>query len=100
MGHVVTPEVHVVGDPPLVEDLAYRQFVNPMDLRVVDRTCGDCHSDLCADLESSLHGTTAGHISDGFYEMGLVDEPGSKYGIFDVSSLDVVAGEIDELQGS
>jgi len=82
---------------PLDHDLAYLRFKNPMDLRVVERTCGDCHEDLCDDLRTSLHGTTAGHLSDGFYEMGLVDEPGSRYGIFDVTELQSEAGSVDSL---
>jgi len=69
---------------PLDGDLAYLRFVNPMDLRIVGRTCGQCHAELCSALSHSLHGTTAGHLSDGFYEMGLVPEPGSRYGIFAV----------------
>ena len=97
----VQPTVELHGDErtlPLTEDLNYRRFVNPMDLRVVDRTCGDCHADLCDDLRLSLHGTTAGHISDGFYEMGLEEEPGSQYGIFPVLKSTAEAGTISELK--
>ena len=44
-------QAHVTrqGDPidervaPLDENLSWRRFRNPMDLRVVDRTCGTCH---------------------------------------------------------
>ena len=39
---------------PEGDDLAYRRFVNPMDLRIVDRTCAECHPDLCNDLRVSL----------------------------------------------
>ena len=86
-------ESHVQPVGPLPEDervapldweLAYRQFVNPMDMRVVSRTCGSCHADMIRDLEISLHGTTAGHLSDGFYEIGAHPERGSKYSVFPI----------------
>jgi len=66
----------------LDESLAWRRFANPMDLRVVDVTCGDCHGNLVEHLRTSLHGTTAGHLSDGYFEMGLVDAVGSRYAVF------------------
>ena len=97
----VQPTITPPGDErtrPLDQDLAYLRFINPMDLRIVDKTCGDCHKDLCSDLAISLHGTTAGHLSDGFYEMGLVDEPGSKYGIFEVTELMSEPGTVESLQ--
>jgi hypothetical protein len=85
-----------------VEDLdsdpAYRRFVNPMDLRIVDTTCGDCHAEAVRWLRTSLHGTTAGHLSDGFYEMGLLDEKGSVYGVFGVPGHQAEpGGEVDKL---
>lgn len=70
---------------PLGAGLTWRRFVNPMDLRVVERTCGECHADALEELRSSLHGTTAGHLSDGFYEMGLFEEKGSQFAVFDVN---------------
>ena len=96
----IRPANELPGDErtlPLDRDLAYLRFLNPMDLRVADRTCGDCHPDLCANLRTSLHGTTAGHLSDGFYEMGLLDEPGSRYSIFEVTKLQSEAGEVESL---
>tara|TARA_R110002126_G_scaffold25583_6_gene87508 strand:+ start:15704 stop:19630 length:3927 start_codon:yes stop_codon:yes gene_type:complete len=82
---------------PLDQDLAWRRFVNPTDLRVVKGTCGTCHESLCNDLELSLHGTTAGHLSDGFYEMGLSKERGSLYGVFPVASHKTDKGAVDSL---
>lgn len=67
---------------PEKENLAWRRFRNPMDLRVAKATCAGCHPGLVHDLELSLHGTTAGHLSDGFYEVGLTSEKISRYGIF------------------
>ncbi|MFT6713146.1 MAG: Ca2+-binding EF-hand superfamily protein [Planctomycetota bacterium] len=64
------------------EDLARRRFENPMDLRIVDRTCAECHEDAVRNFGSSLHFTTAGHLSDGFYEMGLSKEKGGRFSIF------------------
>jgi len=82
---------------PLDEDLAWRRFRNPMDLRVAEATCGECHDDMVRHLMASLHGTTAGHLSDGFYEMGLVDERGSVFSIFPVPNYYAEAGDVDEL---
>lgn len=36
---------------------------NPTDLRVVDKTCGTCHSEDVANSQKSLHATMAGMIS-------------------------------------
>ena len=83
--------------PDLKGDLAWRRFRNPMDLRVVDRTCGECHEEVVENVRSSLHGTTAGHLSDGFYEMGLRDEKGSRYSVFPVSREAGQPGEVDGL---
>ncbi|MCY2960796.1 MAG: hypothetical protein NTY35_11570 [Planctomycetota bacterium] len=67
---------------PLDADLAWRRFQNPMDLRVARSTCGECHEKGLAHLLSSLHGTTAGHLSDGYYEVGLLPEKGSRFAVF------------------
>lgn len=68
------------------EDLAWRRFANPFDLRVAPQLCGPCHADLVQHLELSLHGTTAGHLSDGFYEVGILREKGSKFSVFPVQA--------------
>jgi hypothetical protein len=83
--------------PPIDEDLAYRRFVNPMDLRVAGQTCGRCHADLVAHLAISLHGTTSGHLSDGYYEMGLEKERGGKYSVFPVSG-PTSSGEVESFR--
>ncbi|MHC4955690.1 MAG: hypothetical protein ACYTGZ_17705 [Planctomycetota bacterium] len=74
-------------------DLKYRRFVNPTDLRVVDITCGKCHSDECANLPKSLHGTTAGHLSDGLYENGVIRNPKKRFAIFPVKDDDGIVPE-------
>ena len=69
-------------------DPKYRRFVNPSDLRVVDRTCAKCHSDECANVPKSLHGTTAGHLSDGLYENGVIRDARQRFSIFPVKDDD------------
>jgi hypothetical protein len=81
----------------LDDDKTWRRFRNPMDLRIVNQTCGTCHSTEVSNLHSSLHGTTAGHLSDGYYEMGLQREKGSRYSIFNVSGLGIEGGEVERL---
>ncbi len=82
--HVTRPKGAGADERVAPEDkhLAWRRFRNPMDLRVAEATCGPCHGELVRHLEIGLHGTTAGHLSDGFYEVGLQDEKVSSYGVF------------------
>ena len=63
---------------------AYLRFVNPADLRVVGKTCETCHIDECQDLFKSMHGTTAGHLSDGLYENGFSRRREDRWSIFPV----------------
>ena len=77
---------------PLDHDLAYTRFVNPMDLRVAERACGSCHAELVQHLRISLHGTTAGHLSDGFYEVGFTTERGSRFSVFPEAPLTPAEG--------
>lgn len=69
---------------PRNHDLAYVRFRNPTDLRVAGQVCGDCHGDLVAHVEKSLHSTTAGHLSDGYYEHGLTASKTAGYSVFPV----------------
>jgi hypothetical protein len=69
---------------PRHHDLAWQRFRNPANLRVAAQVCGDCHGDLVAHLEKSLHGTTAGHLGDGFYEHGLTAGRRPTYSVFPV----------------
>ncbi len=98
----VRPERPLPGDErvlPLDFDLAFLRFRNPTDLRVVDRTCGTCHGDLVAHLAASLHGTTAGHLSDGYYEAGASKERGGRFAVFPISSAPIEGGEVQRLVG-
>ena len=82
---------------PLTKDLSWRRFKNPSDLRVIGVTCGTCHGESCKDLLLSLHGTTAGHLSDGFYEIGQISEKGSLFGVFPVPGHLTDEGAVDRL---
>lgn len=97
--HVRAPAARVEDEavPPLDQDLAWIQFQNPMDLRVAERTCGSCHASAYSHLAASLHGTTAGHLSDGYYEMGLLPERGSRYSVFPVTRAPEPGGEVKAL---
>jgi hypothetical protein len=67
-------------------DLEYLRFKNPSDLRVIDQTCATCHRGMCDNLERSLHGTTAGHLSDGMYECGVYPARGSRYAMYAIDA--------------
>lgn len=67
---------------PKDEDLVWRRFVNPMDLRVAHLSCDRCHPDFARHVKLSLHGTTAGHLSDGYYEMGITPRKRSVWSVF------------------
>jgi len=73
---------------PLKYDLAYRRFVNPSDMRVAKDACGRCHMGVCVNVDKSLHGTTAGHLSDGLYENGVTRSKDDRYAIFHTSDDD------------
>lgn len=91
---VIEAEDERVVEPDL--DLAWRRFRNPMDLRVASSACGGCHGDILDHLRLSLHGTTSGHLSDGFYEMGLSPKKGSLYSVFPVAASPSKPGESGE----
>ena len=97
--HVRAPSVRVEDERvlPRDKDLPWIRFRNPMDLRVAESTCGRCHASACTNLRMSLHGTTAGHLSDGYYEMGLLPVRGSRYSVFPESRAPAASGEIAEL---
>src|SRR5688572_7160813 len=72
---------------PLDWDPAFLRFQNPMNLRVVETTCGTCHANAIDHLRKSLHGTTAGHLSDGLYENGVTRTRSESYAIFRTEKL-------------
>ncbi|MBK8177827.1 MAG: hypothetical protein IPK67_02780 [Planctomycetes bacterium] len=92
----VAPRRAEAGDErvaPRDEDPAFRRFQNPMDLRVAEEVCAPCHAEEVTRVHRSLHATTAGHLSDGFYEVGLLKEKGSRYSIFPVTADPSVPGD-------
>jgi Ca2+-binding EF-hand superfamily protein len=97
--HVPRPAARLEDErtPARDKNLAWRRFQNPMDLRVAEETCGGCHETDVEHLFLSLHGTTAGHLSDGYYEMGLQRERGSKYSVFPVTRPSGAGGEVSRL---
>ncbi len=100
LAHVAKPAGWPPSDErvaPLKEAAAWRRFINPMDLRVTERTCGTCHERDVDALLCSLHGTTAGHLSDGYYEMGLERKKRSRYAVFPVTSALEPGGAEDRL---
>jgi hypothetical protein len=81
----VRPRIGWPQDERVLErgfDPAAVRFRNPSDLRVVETTCGECHPSELSRVRKSLHGTTAGHLCDGLYENGLLDERGSRFAVF------------------
>lgn len=99
-------EAHVVavrsvpGDErvlPKAFEPALLRFRNPTDLRVAKDACGRCHAEEVDHLLESLHGTTAGHLSDGFYEYGLHAEKEPRYGIFAAADTD---GDVPKERGA
>ena len=77
---------------PADYDLAWQRFKNPSNLRVADVACGPCHQDAVRNLHKSLHGTTAGHLGDGFYEHGVTRDKTPTYSVFKVSDDDGKVG--------
>jgi len=58
-------------------------YANPTDLRVVEKTCGKCHSADVAKVKTSLHATMAGMISGTRYNFGAQDRK-AKYATYAV----------------
>ena len=73
---------------PIDWDLPYQRFLNPSNLRVAAVACSPCHDDLVQHVHKSLHGTTAGHLGDGYYEHGLSREREPAFSVFPVRDED------------
>ncbi|MCP4449709.1 MAG: hypothetical protein GY811_30915 [Myxococcales bacterium] len=76
-------------------DPAYLQFINPSDIRVVERTCGQCHPDNVATMPNSVMVTNAGHYFPTLYLAGLQNDTLAQYG-----SYPATAESCDEAEGS
>jgi hypothetical protein len=73
---------------PETWDVAWQRFRNPSNLRVAEMACGPCHTEQVKDVKKSLHGTTSGHLGDGFYENGLERSRKPRFGVFPVRDED------------
>ncbi|WP_137223662.1 multiheme c-type cytochrome [Shewanella sp. MEBiC00475] len=61
-------------------------WANPTDLRVIDKTCGSCHSDEVDNAKTSIHATMAGMISGTRYNFASQDR-NAIYATYDVKAL-------------
>ncbi len=76
-------------------DPAYLQFINPSDIRIVDRTCGTCHPENAATMPNSVMVTNAGHYYPTLYLAGIQNDTLAEYGSYPAS-----AEQCDESEGS
>ncbi|MEC9071131.1 MAG: hypothetical protein VX938_02075, partial [Myxococcota bacterium] len=58
----------------------YLQFINPGDLRVADRACGECHGEAVEAVKRSTMAHTSGEITVARYRGGLQSHPHGIYG--------------------
>lgn len=86
-----------ISIPPIDQDLAYQQFVNPSNLRTVDSSCGLCHQNYVHDVRKGMMSTTAGHFAGGLYLNAVVDTKWPLYGNFAVSDDD---GYVPDTEGA
>ncbi len=78
------PPIMDATTPPRDYDLAYQQFINPSNLRVVDYTCGGCHEEITFGVKKSMMATAAGHYAGGLYQCGAQPTRNPVYGTFAV----------------
>ncbi len=93
-------EAHVRPQAPLPQDATilpadyfdrdYLQFLNPSNLRVVRSTCGqnDCHAPYVDGLLKSLMATTAGHLTGGGYQNGILPDQTAQWANLPISDDD------------
>ncbi len=63
------------------------RFLNPSDLRVADKSCGDCHSDIVDSVKKSIMATNAMVHNAVFYNNGAIASKVPIYGEgFDMTS--------------
>jgi hypothetical protein len=56
------------------------QFMNPSDLRIADRTCGNCHADIVRSTRKSIMAHNAMVHNAVFYNNGAIDHKVPLYG--------------------
>ncbi|MCK8044932.1 hypothetical protein MSG37_08545 [Shewanella sp. 1CM18E] len=74
------------GDATTLENGHKNMWANPTDLRVVEKTCGSCHSEEVDNARTSLHATMAGMISGTRYNFGSQTRD-SIHATYDVKAL-------------
>ncbi len=67
-------------------DRAYLRFINPGDLRVVDTTCGRCHTDITYRVRTSVMAHTSGEVTVARYRAGAQPTPHGVFSAVDVSA--------------
>lgn len=84
-------------------DREYLQFVNPTNLRVARSTCGQaqgggaCHASYVEDLLKSMMATTAGHLTGGGYQSGILPSRAAQWANFPIADGD---GEVPYALGA
>jgi outer membrane protein OmpA-like peptidoglycan-associated protein len=63
-----------------LEPPAFVQFLNPSDLRIADKTCGQCHADQVNTVRRSIMSTNAMAHNAVFYNNGSIDSKIPIYG--------------------
>lgn len=66
-------------------DPGYLQFINPSDLRVVEKTCGVCHAQQAKTVPTSVMATNAGHYFPSLYLSGTQADREALYGALSLS---------------
>src|SRR5271154_4639099 len=70
-----------------LEGPEFIRFLNPSDLRVADKSCGDCHSDIVDSVKKSIMATNAMVHNAVFYNNGAIGSKVPLYGEgFDMTS--------------
>jgi len=87
------------GDPSgTTKESAHKgMYANPSDLRVIDKTCGLCHSEEAENLKKSLHATSAAKISGARYANAAQKTRNALYANYDVEDKD---GSVPEKKGA
>jgi len=69
-------------------DPDYLQFVNPGDIRIAMKTCGQCHPTQAASMPYSVMSTNAGHYFPSLFLAGIQDDRLAHVGSYGASNPD------------
>lgn len=98
MSSLACVQCHMANPDGATKEEAHKgMYANPTDLRVVDKTCGGCHSEHIENSKKSLHATSAGKISGTRYTNAAQNTKNAIYGNYDVEDKD---GNIPEKKGA